>query len=217
MVLIVKKPTYTKVTTSTGSTESVHTFGLESDWIVTGSSLPSKPPAEALLVTLSKESVALSTFLTEFLRLTAQYFAKPYSVTSVVRTLKHAVEDSTASGSLRFQPKEIQITMRGFQIHWNCKQEIEQSPLISLPDLDAEAEAEEEELDIPLSNTNEVIQLQTSNTRHIYDRQKVKEANLRAKLAQYKANRTHLEYIEKYGTDLSDSEDSETEESDDSE
>jgi hypothetical protein len=215
MVLVVKKPIYTKVTTATGNTESVHTFGLESDWIVPGSSLSNKPPAEVLVVTLSKESVALNTFLTEFLRLTAQYFAKPYSVTNVLRTLKHVVEDSTANGSLSFQPKEIQITMRGFQIHWNCKQEIEQSPLISLPDM--EAEAEEEELDIPLSNTNEVIQLQTPNTRHIYDRQKVKEANLRAKLAQYKANRTHLEYIEKYGTDLSDSEDSETEESDDSE
>jgi hypothetical protein len=84
--------------------------------------------------------------------------------------------------------------------------------LISLPDMDETDDADE----IPLSNTNEVIQLQTPNVRHVYDRQKVKEAHLRAKLAQYKANRTHLEYVEKYGTDPSDSEDSESEESDDS-
>jgi hypothetical protein len=69
---------------------------------------------------------------------------------------------------------------------------------------------------IPLSNSNEVIQLQPPNIRHIYDRQKVKEANLRAKLAQFKANRAHLEYLEKYGEDPSDSDDSDSDESDDS-
>jgi hypothetical protein len=76
-----------------------------------------------------------------------------------------------------------------------------------------------EDLDeIPLSSTNEVIQLQSPNIRHIYDRQRVKEANLRAKLAQYKANRAHLEYLEKYGLEPSDSSsDSELEDSDDSE
>jgi hypothetical protein len=210
MVLTVKKPTYAKVTTPTGTTEGVHTFGLESDWSIAGVSVTGQLPAEVLSAALTKESGALSTFLTEFLRLTVQHFAKPYSVANVLKTLKHSV-DSTASGSLRFAPQAIQISMRGFQIQWTCKQEAEEIALISLPDMDVD-EADE----IPLSNTNEVIQLQTPNVRHVYDRQKVKEAHLRAKLAQYKANRTHLEYVEKYGSDPSDSEDSESEESDDS-
>ena len=209
MALVVKKPVYTKVTTPTGATEPVHTFGLESPWTVAGLSSGTQTPAEALLVSLSKELGALNAFLTEFLRLTAPHFAKPYSVTNVLKTLKHIV-DSTASGSLTFQPQSVQITARGFQILWSCK--AEEVALISLPDMDDEAD------DIPLSNTNEVIQLQTQSTdiRHIYDRQRVKEATLRAKLAQYKANRTHLEYVEKYGTDPSDSEDSDSSESDDS-
>jgi len=211
MVLTVKKPTYAKVTTPTGTSEGVHTFSLESDWTVAGVSVGSQLPAEILLAVLAKETGALNTFLTEFLRLTSQHFAKPYSVANVLKTLKHSV-DSTASGSLRFVPQVIQISARGFQIQWNCKQEAEEVALISLPDVEEADEADE----IPLSNTNEIIQLQTPNVRHVYDRQKVKEAHLRAKLAQYKANRTHLEYIEKYGTDPSDSEDSDSEESDDS-
>lgn len=211
MALTVKKPTYAKVTTPTGTSEGVHTFGLESDWTVAGVTAGSQSPAEVLFLALTKESGALNTFLTEFLRLTSQHFAKPYSVANVLKTLKHSV-DSTASGSLRFVPQALQISMRGFQIQWACKQEAEEVALISLPDMDEADDADE----IPLSNTNEVIQLQTPNVRHVYDRQKVKEAHLRAKLAQYKANRTHLEYVEKYGTDPSDSEDSESEESDDS-
>jgi len=211
MALTVKKPTYAKVTTPTGTSEGVHTFGLESDWTVAGVTAGSQSPAEVLFLALTKESGALNTFLTEFLRLTSQHFAKPYSVANVLKTLKHSV-DSTASGSLRFVPQALQISTRGFQIQWTCKQEAEEVVLISLPDMDEADEADE----IPLSNTNEVIQLQTPNVRHVYDRQKVKEAHLRAKLAQYKANRTHLEYVEKYGTDPSDSESEESEESDDS-
>jgi hypothetical protein len=206
MALVVKKPVYTKVTTPTGGSEPVHTFGLESPWTVSGLSSGSQTPAEVLLAALTKESGALNAFLTEFLRLTAQHFAKPYTVSNVLKTLKHVV-DSTASGSLSFQPQSIQISVRGFALHWTCL--AEEVALISLPD-------EDEMDDIPLSNTNEVIQLQTTDIRHVYDRQRVKEANLRAKLAQYKANRTHLEYVEKYGSDPSDSEDSESEESDDS-
>jgi hypothetical protein len=212
MALVVKKPVYAKITTPTGATEAVHTFGLESPWTVTGLSSGIQTPAEVLLTAISKESTALNTFLSEFLRLTAPHFAKPYTVANVLKTLKHVV-DSTASGSLSFRPQAVQITVRGFQIQWSCL--AEEVTLISLPD-------EDEVDDIPLSDTNEIIQLQTQNhnqptdIRHVYDRQRVKEATLRAKLAQYKANRAHLEYVEKYGTDPSDSEDSESEESDDS-
>jgi len=210
MSLVVKKPVYTKITTPTGATEAVHTFGLESPWTVTGLSSGTQIPAEVLLAAISKESAALNSFLSEFLRLTAPHFAKPYTVANVLKTLKHVV-DSTASGSLTFRPQTVQITARGFQIQWSCL--AEEVTLISLPD-------EDEVDDIPLSDTNEIIQLQShsqaTDIRHVYDRQRVKEATLRAKLAQYKANRAHLEYVEKYGTDPSDSEDSESEESDDS-
>jgi hypothetical protein len=163
---------------------------------------------------LAKETEALQLFLTEFLRLTAQYFAKPYSVAAITKTLKHVADPSTATGSMIFQPKEVQISPRGFLIRWICKQE--EAALISLPDMEDE-EAIGDIDAIPSAATNEVIQLQSPNIRHIYDRQRVKEANLRAKLAQYKANRAHLEYLEKYGENPSDSSDSESDDSDESE
>ena len=57
-----------------------------------------------------------------------------------------------------------------------------------------------------------------SQNRTELDRTRVKEAQLRAKLAVYKANRAHLEYVEKYGQEPSDSEDDEEDsDSDDSE
>jgi len=212
MNITVKKPVYTKQQTPTGTTESLHTFELESDWILLGAA---QSPAEALSSALAKETEALQLFLTEFLRLTAQYFAKPYSVVSITKTLKHVTDPSTATGSMIFHPKEVQISPRGFLVRWTCKQD-EESVLISLPDMEDE-EAIGDIDAIPSAATNEVIQLQSPNIRHIYDRQRVKEANLRAKLAQYKANRAHLEYLEKYGENPSDSSDSEPDDSDESE
>jgi len=209
MNITVKKPVYRKQQTPTGL-ESMHTFELESDWTLSSAA---QSPAEALSSALAKETEALQLFLTEFLRLTVQYFAKPYSVAAITKTLKHAADPSTATGSMTFQPKEVQISSRGFLIQWICKQE--EAALISLPDMDEEAIGDIDE--IPSAATNEVIQLQSPNIRHIYDRQRVKEANLRAKLAQYKANRAHLEYLEKYGEAPSDSSDSEPDDSDESE
>jgi len=213
MNLSVQKPVYSKNTTPTG-TESLHTFGLTSDLVLKGIGLPTQTPAEVLHTIISRETDPIRAFLTEFLRLTVQYFAKPYTVANVLKSLKHDVEPSTASGSLTFAPKEVQISSRGFLIRWMVSEEA----LISLPDMEDEGGEIEDLDDIPLSSTNEVIQLQSPNIRHIYDRQRVKEANLRAKLAQYKANRAHLEYLEKYGLEPSDSSsDSELEDSDDSE
>jgi len=213
MNLSVQKPVYSKNTTPTG-TESLHTFGLTADLVLKGIGLPTQTPAEVLHTIISRETDPIRAFLTEFLRLTVQYFAKPYTVANVLKSLKHDVEPSTASGSLTFAPKEVQISSRGFLIRWMVSEEA----LISLPDMEDEGGEIEDLDDIPLSSTNEVIQLQSPNIRHIYDRQRVKEANLRAKLAQYKANRAHLEYLEKYGLEPSDSSsDSELEDSDDSE
>jgi len=212
MVLVVQKPVYTKTTTPTGATDACHTFGLESDITLMGIGIPGQSPAEVLTFALTKEGAVLQTLLTEFLRMTVQHFAKPYSVANVLKSLKHDTVPSTAIGSLRFQPQEIQISSKGFLLRWKCEEE----SLITLPDMETDGIGGDDIDAVPLAPTNEVIQLQSPNIRHIYDRQKVKEANLRAKLAQYKANRAHLEYLEKYGAEPSESSDSETDESDDS-
>jgi hypothetical protein len=83
--------------------------------------------------------------------------------------------------------------------------------------MEEDAIDELETTELPLTGTENVLELQPASIRHVYDKQRVKEANLRAKLAQYKANRTHMEYLQKYGEDPSDSEDSDSEEEEDSE
>ena len=115
-------------------------------------------------------------------------------------------------GTYSFSPAELVITAKGFQLLWSAAEE---PVLIALPGFEEEAEAdamEVESTELPLTGTENVLELQGPTIRHIYDKQRVKEANLRAKLAQYKANRTHMEYLQKYGEDPSDSEESDSEE-----
>ena len=63
---------------------------------------------------------------------------------------------------------------------------------------------EEYDMDsLPINNSGE-LELK-GNTSRYYEKRKVKEARLRAKLAVYKAERELSKYYEKYGTDVSDS------------
>lgn len=82
------------------------------------------------------------------------------------------------------------------------------STLSDLDPLDPSVPVELEEFslqEIPLSTTE--------NSARLHDRQKAKEARLKAKLAIYRAQTELNEYYDKYGTDLSDSDasDSDTE------
>lgn len=61
-------------------------------------------------------------------------------------------------------------------------------------------------VDVPFTSNTEVLDLRTNEHQEFYKR-KVKEANLRAKLAQYKAERALAKYMDKYGDTLSDSSD----------
>jgi hypothetical protein len=197
---------FQKPTTRKSGTETLHSFH------VTGAPLKASlesPPADALKATVQQNSTYLNEFLAEFLRSSSAYFAKPYSSATI---LKHLVHDLKAapptSGLYSFTPVELMITAKGFCLLWSA---IEEPLLIALPDMEEDA-SELEPTELPLTGTENVLELQPPTIRHIYDKQRVKEANLRAKLAQYKANRTHMEYLQKYGEDPSDSEDSDSEE-----
>jgi hypothetical protein len=65
--------------------------------------------------------------------------------------------------------------------------------LLAIDDLEADLQKGPEEM---------VIE---DSSRH-YEKRKVKEARLRARLSQYKAERAMSRYLEKYGTEPSDSE-----------
>jgi len=65
---------------------------------------------------------------------------------------------------------------------------------------------------IPLTESSDVVSLPLGRSSEAtLDKRRVQEAALRAKLALLKAERTHAEYVQKYGQDASD--ESETEES----
>jgi len=151
-------------------------------------------------------------FVDEFLRTSSAYFSKPMTTPALLKSLKHEVDDSTASGPCIFVPQEITIANGVFTAIWSVTCE----PIhIAIPDDSNPTEAlEATDVDgLPEADGNEVIELQLPNARGVYDKQRVKEAYLRAKLAQYKANRAHMDYVEKYGTEPSDSSDSEEYES----
>jgi hypothetical protein len=78
---------------------------------------------------------------------------------------------------------------------------------IELPDLPVSTKelggVEELNIDeIPAGSTEE---LEIDSPAKFYEKQRVKEARLRAKLALYKAQRQSAQYYEKYGEDISDS------------
>jgi hypothetical protein len=54
---------------------------------------------------------------------------------------------------------------------------------------------------LPYTVAGEVLSLRTPE-QQAQERRRVREAHLRAKLAQYKAERTMTKYIQKYGDDL---------------
>ena len=63
--------------------------------------------------------------------------------------------------------------------------------------------------ELPIESNNTGTPLGTTfeidNPAKFYEKQKVKEARLRAKLAMYKANRQMAQYYEKYGDSISES------------
>jgi len=211
MAFVFQKPTSTKVTTASG-TETVHSFRVATESRI--QSAGDAAPADALKAVVRDNAGYLNGFLTEFLRSSSAYFAKPYSIPTLLKHLVHELTmPSTVIAPYSFLPAELVITAKGFRLLWSA---VEQSVLIALPDMEEEDIAidELETTELPLTGTENVLELQPPSIRHVYDKQRVKEANLRAKLAQYKANRTHMEYLQKYGEDPSDSEDSDSEEED---
>ena len=182
-------------------------------------------------------------FLRLFLERSSKFFSKAYTVQQLLPIITHTFATSdTVSGpsTIVLSPKSIQIRGGTFCVFWEheCESlvidipvgteslpvdsELSEDPDVSLSEhsdpefsalsildpLDPSVPVELEEFslqEIPLSSTE--------NSARLHDRQKAKEARLKAKLAIYRAQTEMNEYYDKYGTDLSDSDasDSDTE------
>lgn len=172
-------------------------------------------------------------FISEFLQASSKHFAKTYTVESINKIVKHSIishnisDDWESSADVFFIPKEIQIHGGIFTVNWHydVKSVIIKVPELTFDEEEAvdntevkDTETKDETLlpvldeiqelnieEIP-GNKNETIDL--SDPSRYYERQRVREARLKAKLAIYKAQIQTSKYYEKYGADISDSDDS---------
>jgi len=219
MVFVVQKPQSKKITNSSGSVDTQYSFRIETDQTATVPMEEGLSPATLLKKGLTASSV-LTDLLEEFVRASRPYFTKQNTVAGILKVLHHTLTevDPATTGSVGqyvFVPTELSILRGSFYLAWTVSKD---TMLIDIPELDEQVATANSVVQgglevadlaaLPSTETEDVLHLNTS--RHLYDKRLVKEAHLRAKLAQYKAERKYTEYLEKYGAMPSDSEGSDS-------
>ena len=235
MAFTFSKPSFTKVVSqTTGVAEPCYTFSVSTKTPLSAmvETETSVSPVEYLTHSLLADQAQwLDTFLAEFLKNSAKYFAKPFTPEEIRRRLSHEVQEQeplAACSQVAYTPIRLVIFQGIFTITWSVTQE---AGLISIPDSPSPAPAvakplwvkppaqftssgnvivEDTEADaIPLADSSDVVTFQKHEKEDSrLDKRRVQEAALRAKLALLKAERTHAEYIQKYGQEASDESDS---------
>ena len=241
----IKAPQYSKVPNpKTGASEPCYTFSVffeKEEPILSFVAEKKEDISLAALQDCVVENVSWwNAFLQHFLKATSVFFSKPYTIDNINRIAKHQLTGTTNCtypANITLQPNTIQITGGQFVIQWNYSTE---PMVIDIPDLEEEPNTQQharlpvmgvspllkgmEELNmdqLPMDKDS-TEELEVESPAKFYDKQRVKEARLKAKLALYKAERQVARYYDKYGvndiTDSdTDSEEEEDEEDDDSE
>jgi hypothetical protein len=242
---VFKAPVYSKKINANGVSEPSYTFNItynDSDEYLT---LTIDPSEEVTLKSLHDTILSnldwWREFVSVFLQSSAKSFAKPYTFDSINKVMKHTlvsdmndVQNRELSQLVTFIPRNIQIQQGAVLVNW-CMSF--QDLVIDIPDLNETTEETkiQQSETLPVSNNsngdtiqeidiNEIAEsttysdseLQLESPNKYYEKQRVKESRLKAKLAYYKAQRQMNQYYEKYGTDVSDS-DSDEESTDESE
>ena len=221
-----KAPQYTKVVNpKTGNQEPCYTFNIEfniGDYL----SFVAEKESDISLSSLQKcvlENVEWwNAFIKQFLDVSAKYFQKPYTVEAINKITKHTLGGNFLGHSFPanvvLMPENIKISGGIFTVNW--KYDIE--PMIDIPDAEEEKVNTIELPSLPVSGkvvegveelnldeipaaANSTEELEIDSPAKFYEKQRVKEARLKAKLAVYKAQRQTAQYYEKYGEDISDS------------
>ena len=170
-------------------------------------------------------------FVQQFMQASSKMFAKPYTVEQINKITKHISKEwsytATFPVTVDVLPTTIKIQSSTFWVYWDYRftpnvidipvsmEEVDTTAAISLPDLTTDREEEQvlvsadkevEELDLDELNMdgNATEDLELGHSARFYDKQRVKEARLKAKLAQYKAELQMRMYYDKYGNDVSD-------------
>jgi len=201
---------------------------------------PSTLVSSMIALCLEENRIWWEGFLHLFLERSSKFFSKAYTIQQLLPIITHtfavsnAASDSVSGPStVLLSPKSIQIRGGTFCVFWDheCEPLVIDIPVGTLPadpeiseiseisePTECSAPSERGSLDpsVPVLeefSLQEIPLSSTENAARLHDRQKAKEARLKAKLAIYRAQTEMNEYYDKYGTDLSDSDasDSDTE------
>ncbi len=148
-----------------------------------------------------------------FLSIHSKSFAKPYTPTQLIKITGHTVtcEDATDDEEYEWTLTPLKVDVRNgvFQLHWkgtahrmkielNAAEEVEEQK----PPAQAEAAAapiQEVEIEaVPEADTTNSFLRLTSNSQ-LREKRLLEEAKIRAKWAQYKAEKAIAKYVERYG------------------
>lgn len=223
-----KAPQYTKVTNpKTGAQEPCYTFSFYFEENEDTLTFMAESHSDVSLLRLQKSILEnvdwWNSFVQKFLQNSSKYFTKQYTVEQINKIIKHTLDGSTfnTAANIHFIPKSIQILGGVFTVNWTYRVE---PVVIDIPDLEPVKNLVDA-AHLPVSNENKIIDgleelnidelpagtsstdvpLELDSPAKFYEKQRVKEARLKAKLAVYKAQRTMAQYYEKYGDDISDS------------
>ncbi len=226
-----KAPSYSKkINPSTGLQEPIYVFNIifnedDTKLIATEEDTSSPVSLKTLQECILGNVDWWNTFIGDFLIASSKHFAKPYTIDNINKIAKHTLSGESQyieiPYSITFTPINIQISQGNFIVNWSFDvepiiinipdfEETTNNTVIPLPDsikADNDNILGLEELninDIPVDKDLTGSELKMGSPAKHYDKQRVKEARLRAKLAIYKAERIMAKYYEKYGEDVSD-------------
>ena len=245
MTLTFSKPSFTKIVSpATGTAEPCYTFKITTTEPLTGlvESEESQLPVDYLTRHLLPDNEPwIHAFITDFLKSSTKYFAKPYTPETVRSRLSHAVQEKTPlpfCSQVLYTPIHLDIFQGKFTLVWSFTHE---SGLIAIPDetvlvasspavdalwvktprqLSTGGGAKSTGAPTVLDSEAEVEAIPLTHSSDVValarapntlDKRRVQEAALRAKLALLRAERTNAEYIQKYGQEASDESEYETE------
>ena len=211
-----KAPQYTKnVNPKTGVNEPCYTFNIDNcEYLSFVADNKSDISLQSLQKCILDNIEWWNTFINNFLESSVKFFSKPYTVETINKITKHTLGSTndtlneTYPVNVILIPKNIQIYGGVFTINWGYN--IEQMIIpdldtdLSLPVLNMEGIEELNIDELQVGNSTEDV-LEIDSPSKFYDKQRVKETRLKAKLALYKAQRQIAQYCEKYGDDISDS------------
>jgi hypothetical protein len=230
-----KNPQYSKITNpNTGIIQPCYTFEIELDKSEEQLSFIAENPSDISLTSLTCALMdnnkwwngVIALFLTNFSKL----FSKSYTVEQVSKIIEHTLKGNYKNEFpfyVLLKPVSIQIYNGKFVVNWvyNDKEILIDIPvpnesgdiLNDIPDKNNEKGVEELDISsLPLdkSSTDDHLELDNNPTK-VFDKQRVKEAKLKAKLAIYKAQYEMKKYYERYGDEITDSDSEDDNESSD--